>query len=114
MWIYLDTSQDFYSHDMMIDMNGPDIESSRVNGRSEGTNSGMFQNVEELQDGTVKGSTKGQSRGPCDQKLPHDEEHLLSTLGIQDVVFNRISSRMMLFRKVIVKSRQVLYPFLPL
>ena len=100
---------------MMIDMNGPDIESSRVNGRSEGTNSGMFQYVEELQeDGTVKGSTKRQSRDPCDQKLPRDEEHLLSTLGIQDVVFNRISSRMMLFHKVIVKSRQVLHPFLPL
>ena len=54
----------------MIDMNGPDIESSRVSGRSEGTNFGICQYVEELQE---DGAVKGQSRDPCTQKLNRED-----------------------------------------
>jgi hypothetical protein len=56
---------------MMIDLNGPDIEAA---GRSEGANSGICQCVEELQE---EGAIKGQTRGPCAQKRPCDDECLL-------------------------------------
>ena len=67
--------------------------------------------MEELQEQAV---VKGQSRGPCAQKRPRDEEGLLSQLsGLEDVGFNDFI-RMISFQKVTVKSRQVLHPFLTL
>ena len=74
--------------------------------RGEGVNSGICQCLELWEEGVIK----GQSRGSV-----HPEEVTRRGLNSLDLrmLFLRISSRMILFQKVMVKSRQLLHPSWP-
>ena len=85
-------------------------------GRSEGANSGIRECVEELKE---HDAVKDQCRCHPTEQEPgaQGRSNVYSSLsGLEDVAFNdfEISSRMILFQKMMVKSRQVLHPFLTL
>ena len=66
---------------------------------------------------TRRGCRQGAVNGKVRPEAPRDEECLVSTLvsGLEDVVFNDfIKDDFIPALKVMVKSRQVLHPFLTL
>jgi hypothetical protein len=93
---------------MMIDMNGPGIETV------DEVKALILESVNVWKNFKKRVPSRGiqAARGPCDQ--PEKTRNVYSQLSGLEDWFSMISARMISFQKVMVKSRQVLYPFLTL